>query len=225
MKKAGTITFLLFFALLNSSFSQGFERNKWQVGVFLTPKIDYRIIQAEGEDERSLLYIQGKNESDKVRYGLDVGLACFYNISDKTRLKLGFEITQTGYYYGAFHVSEPDTSSNNLNYTITYFNRTLLFKHTLFKIPIGLRYTLYNEKRRSWPFVEADIKPSFHSSFFKNPDIYWSTALTLGYTFSMVHVDQLYLGLTLDYFLTEFPESNSNIHPYSIGLEIGFIFW
>jgi len=40
----------------------------------------------------------------------------------------------------------------------------------------------------------------------------------------MLRYDQLYLGLTCDYFLTEIPESELNIHPLSIGLEIGFIF-
>ncbi len=219
--------FTLFFILsfVNSAFSQEFSRNKWQFAVFLTPKIDYRIIQAEGETELDRLYIQGHNESDKARYGLDIGLAGFYNINDNIRLKTGFEYTQTGYHYGSFRTPEIDSLSNISNYPLTFFGSEMLIKTTFFKIPIGFRYTFFKNETRNRPFVEANVKPSFPSSVFNEFNFYLTTSFTLGYTFSMIHIDQIYIGLIVDYFLKEFPVSEYNIHPFSIGLETGFVFW
>jgi len=212
------------FTVLNVWSSQIFAQNKWQFGVFLTPKIDYRIIQSDKDDELSRLIIMGHNEKDKVRFGLDIGLAVYYNINEKMRFKTGFEFTHSGYDNAFIYTGVLDSLMNNTNYPLSFIENNHSTKHIFYKIPIGFRYTFLNAKISNRPFVEANLKPSFHSSVFNNFNIFWSTSLTLGYTFSMLRYDQLYLGLTCDYFLTEIPESELNIHPLSIGLEIGFIF-
>ena len=221
--KQNLVGFLFIFFISNSLYAQELVQNKWQFGLFLTPKIDFRILQTESSDEQVLQFITESNKNDKVRLGLDVGIAGFYKINKRWLLKTGLEYSQFGFYYGG--TSPVDTTASGSTYPVTYFQRSEdLIKYSFIKIPIGIRYSIINDYSHIWPFFEANIKPAFQISVFQNFEFYTSVSTTLGLSIYSWRHDQIYFGLTVDYFLKGIDQGKFVVRPFSIGLETGLIF-
>ena len=128
--KRSWFVFLLFFIILSVWSSQGLAQNKWQFGVFLTPKMDYRIMWSNSGDEKGQMLVEEQNKRDKARFGLDVGVAVYYNVNENMRLKTGLEFTHSGYYHAFFYSGELDSLLNNSYYQSTFSESQTLVKQS-----------------------------------------------------------------------------------------------
>jgi len=110
------------------------DEGKWQFGVFLTPRIDVQPIQLNTKDIKSRFFLKNNHDLDKVRFGLSIGFAVYYNINENMRFKTGLEFSQISYYYSFILSDELDSLINNpssTNYSLSFFPRLVIFKNKI----------------------------------------------------------------------------------------------